>query len=434
MILTDRALNPFDKTVSTQEGLQFMKSRLEATGIPHEISVPLHGPDGLPVKVCSLQFPTLGIGVNGKGLDDDAALASVYGEACERFTTGANRPHTGASYINQHSFSIMEGKRLAGYVKSESPLNPQIIDKICQHIPHTPELLEKFKALDMCTHWIDGYSIVTDSVVKVPSKVVAFLAGSNGLAAGTCLEEAVIQAAFEVFERYAYWELMRGKREIPIIPVESFGWQVKEMHARMKELGYLATFRDFSMGGKIPVIGIIVECIREPEGRVSRRMIVLGSSLNRDVAALRCITEYFQGWNCHIIDTRPRRVIPYTEWMRRPELFDSTLQTFTGDLRVLDTFQGTSEGYCYTGLNSTGDYINDISHICEGMGWDCILIDHTKPEIGVPVVRAIIPGISNIVNLQYNLVGHHSLTDHYMIDLVRDLTQLDRWVEFARTF
>lgn len=433
MTFRNLPLNPYEKTHDLPTGLSIMKEGVLRSGMESKITMPLHGPPGLPIKVASLSFPDINLGVNGKGLSDDAALASMYGEAVERISTGTAREIGENRWITGLAGRIMEGRWLAGYEKTQGIPDRALISRLFDHIPHTPQNIEAVLSSDISHHWVDAVSIVTDTKVRVPIKLVTRLAGSNGLAAGATIEEATIQAVFEVFERFAIWSLMEGCTQFPLIPEEYFGTEVRTLCEGMRTTGQFPTFRDFSGPAGVPVIGMVVESPREPENTISRRMISFGSSVNLDIAASRCITEYYQGWNFHISDAR-KRALPYREWSRTLNLYDSTIQTFTGDLRVLDAFAARSSTFHNVPLESTQRHLSVIRDICNRNGWDCLVVDMTREHIGVPVVRAIIPGISNIVNLQYNMRGIPDVASVFIKEFVRELTIYDNWQRYAETF
>jgi ribosomal protein S12 methylthiotransferase accessory factor len=69
----------------------------------------------------------------------------------------------------------------------------------------------------MASHWVDGYSVMQDKTVKVPINFIAYINASNGMAAGNTIEEALIQASCEVFERYTQIQIIKPEKVVPTV-------------------------------------------------------------------------------------------------------------------------------------------------------------------------------------------------------------------------
>ena len=69
----------------------------------------------------------------------------------------------------------------------------------------------------MARNWVDGYSLTRRETVKVPINFVTYIHASNGIAAGNTMEEAMIQASCEIFERHAQIQTIKPERIAPNI-------------------------------------------------------------------------------------------------------------------------------------------------------------------------------------------------------------------------
>ena len=128
----------------------------------------------------------LKIGANGKGMTYELALASGLAELMERLQS-----RNGMKFW---------------YSTKNYP------DKAfeCEYLCH--DLLEKnihndfgrFEGSKLYQYRINYVNEITKKKVSVPNRLVNLLCGSNGLCAGNSKEEAIVQGALEIFERYVY--------------------------------------------------------------------------------------------------------------------------------------------------------------------------------------------------------------------------------------
>ena len=110
----------------------------------------------------------------------------------------------------------------------------------------------------MARHWVDGYSILQGKNIKVPINFIAYINASNGMAAGNTLEEAIIQATCEVFERHTQIQIIKPEQTIPTIDQNSLKNEyLKSMIKFYESNNVEIVLKDFSMGGRFPSIGAL---------------------------------------------------------------------------------------------------------------------------------------------------------------------------------
>lgn len=195
----------------------------------------------------------------------------------------------------------------------------------------------------------------------------------NGAAAGTCIEEAILQGVLETVERdaAAVWWYNR----IPCLSVDFFSLQLPyfdrlktEYHRR----GYKLWVLDLTHDLKIPVFAAV--CCSSARNRFS---IGFGCHLDPRLAVQRALSELNQ-----LFDPDGELRAP---WEMGPS--DSTHFLFPSGL--------TAAAFDFVPPKFK-DIRDDISYCIERLreaGMELIVADKTRPDIGLSVVHVIVPGL-----------------------------------------
>ncbi|MBW2639284.1 MAG: YcaO-like family protein [Deltaproteobacteria bacterium] len=160
---------------------------------------------------------------NGKGITPELAEASAYAELAERFSAGLFYPvfeervrfNIPALY-NEETNSFLNYEWMDGYVHAhqdeleESTLRIEDLLANERHLTDTD--IEHIKNSGMARHWVDGFSITREETIKVPVNFVTYIHASNGMAAGNTMEEAMIQASCEIFERHVQIQTIKPEK------------------------------------------------------------------------------------------------------------------------------------------------------------------------------------------------------------------------------
>jgi ribosomal protein S12 methylthiotransferase accessory factor len=197
----------------------------------------------------------------------------------------------------------------------------------------------------------------------------------NGVAAGTCLEEAVLQGLLELVERdaAAIWWYNRLAR--PAIDLDSFADPYFDaLRADYERLGWTAWVLDLTHDLGIPTCAALAH-----EPGADRFAIGFGCHLEPRLAVQRALTELNQlfdpadarraPWDHERLSNRAY-LYPHPDLPRVPA---QRLPRFSGaDLRA------------------------DIAHCqqrLEAAGLELVVVDKTRPDIGLPVAQVIVPGL-----------------------------------------
>ncbi|MCD6298444.1 MAG: YcaO-like family protein [Deltaproteobacteria bacterium] len=349
---------------------------------------------------------SLKIVCEGKGITRELAEASAYAELTERLSAGLYYPafeeqvrfHMPGIYSAETN-SFLNYEWMHGYVRAhqEELDNPLTIEELLKREKYLKrEDLEEIKNWEMASHWVDGYSLLRDETIKVPVKFLAYIHGSNGMAAGNTIEEAMIQASCEILERYGQINIVKPEKVIPTIEPDSVDLPlIHDMIDFYDGFNVGVTIKDLSFDGKLPVIGVLYTNHNLPSDSLEHMSLIAGASFNLEEALSRCFTEGMQGKKT-LSSPRPNLNKPVVP---RSQVTDYYMLMRCGvspkDISFLKegeitTFQRWSKKDIF-------EEIEGLKHISRELGTDCILLNHTHPILNFPVVRVVIPGISDFL-------------------------------------
>lgn len=209
---------------------------------------------------------------------------------------------------------------------------------------------------------------------------------TNGLASGNTLEEAVLHGLYELIERDATsiaTYRKEAKREILLRNGDSVP---AKLMAMVRKAGFDIRLKDITQDNGVYTIAAALDDRKGSELSLS---LGYGTHLNPEVAAVRAITEVAQGRVTEVFRQkqtgRPQRhnTLSYEELKRRyPVWFAPEEETICledlPDLStpyVLDDIEIVVKRLCSCGLNRV------------------LVKDLTRGDLGIPVVRVIVPGL-----------------------------------------
>lgn len=356
-----------------EETLKRAEERLPAAGVTRVADITQLDRIGIPVYSCIRPTAEMGaISVyNGKGATKLAAKVSAMMEGIERYSA---EMRDRKPLMRRYSELVKEGDA----IDPESLILPRGSDP-ARELP-----------------WIEGFDICNGDPVFVPAHAVfhplpremppLFRTNTNGLASGNTYEEAIFHALTEVIERDA-WSLVEATRNAGRsldIPAEGV---VSELARRFSEAGVELILKDITSDIGIPTVAAVADdvVLQDP----ALLTIGMGTHTEAVIAAIRALTEVAQSRLTQIHGAREDTT---TAEFRKKLGYERTKKMnrhwFSCDgaasLSTLPTF--TSE-----------DFLEDIRHIVRSLrrrGLDRVIaVDLTRPEIGIPVVRVIVPGL-----------------------------------------
>lgn len=336
----------------------------------------------------------------GKGATDLEARVSGLSEAVERYCG------------SRHGDELVVHDSMSGL--GRSALHPNAITlfhdrqyrdrdwwnshrMVCQMVP---------EPLDdrTVTEWTPVWSLVTAEHRLLPTQLLYFHcarqvtgkvyahADSNGNAAGSSPEDAITQGFLELVERdaIALWWYNRTRHQG--VRLSSFGdpW-VNDVVERYREINREIWVLDISSDLAIPVIAAIS---RRTDGPTEDIMLGFGAHFDPAVAVRRALTEHGQ-----LLSAVPRT---FPSSPTRRGAVDPHLLYWWNHATVADQpyllpnpAEPPSElpDYHY---NANHDLSNDVADICSlarRHGLDVLVLNQTRPDVEMPVVKVIVPGL-----------------------------------------
>ena len=349
---------------------------------------------------------SLRIVCEGKGINPELAEASAYAELIERFSAGLFYPvfeeqvrfHFPALY-NEETKRFLNYEWMGGYAHAhqdelENPL--RIEDLLANESNLTEKDLQDIKDSRMAKHWVDGFSIVRGQRVKVPINFAVYIHGSNGMAAGNTMEEAIIQASCEIFERYVQIRIVKPEKIVPTIDIGSVdNTLIKDMIEFYQRRNVHVIIKDLSLDGLFPTVGVLYTNNNLRPDRLEYRVLIPGASFNLDEGLTRCFTEGMQGRKS-LLTSRPqldRQVVHKS----RVDDFYLLMRCGISPKEISFLHQGEAKTYKSVKVKDLLSEIEEIKKICRLLDTDCVVLDHTHPVLGFPVVRVIMPRVSDFL-------------------------------------
>ncbi len=348
--------------------------------------VPIFRLNEAPVKArchrqaCQWAFPPTALNdppreVFGKGMSAEQSKASAMMEAVERYC-GQRFPH--------HQVLRACYEELGPHALSPSQFRFPAMPSKCENCGEAgwdcfPELPK------VSREWSWGYSLVRKKPVLVPDALVYYpyiseedhsfvYNDTGGLAAGNTIEEAILQGIAEVIERDAlYWAFNLGRlRNKPNLSFQGGANKYLQRFTRdhlPQEKIFTFRIENENLDLEVPTFAAFI-CYKT--GRNHVFFGGSGTSLDPETGLLRALTE---------LEQQKVRQKVFAEF--DPNQLVGSEQTSSGLLEEIPR-------------RSSGNIKKDIE-FCLGrlssQGVDVIAVDLTHPEIGIPVVRILIPGL-----------------------------------------
>ena len=225
-----------------------------------------------------------------------------------------------------------------------------------------------------------------DAPAKSQSAKNRFNADSNGCAAGNTLEEAILQGFLELVERdaYAIWWYNRLQRaEIDLDPLgDSY---VRDLRDQFAATGRGLWVLDVTSDIDIPVVMAVLHWKEEERERIE---FAAGAHFDLRVAVLRAVT----GLNQFLAVDRTTRPAA------APNVADGGAALpvpLRKNAYLLPHGKATARGARsskFAGLDRREQVLGCVK-LAKRLGLDFLVLDQTRPDVQVPVVRVIVPGL-----------------------------------------
>ncbi len=335
---------------------------------------------------------------SGKGASPEQAEASALCEAIER-VSGAF-----------HGDEIRRRARLEDFADGEA-IHPNEIQLFSdRQYDHAEEINARGARFNFVPQrfdpavemdWTPVWSMTRERHRYLPTSMLYFagpLEGgqiycgpdSNGCASGNTLEEAILQGFFELVERDAFACWWYNRVSLPVLDLDSFG---ESYFDRAREY-YRSFHRDLRMLDATSDLGIpvFVAVSRRTDKEAEDILYSAGAHFEPRIAAFRALCEL----NQYLVAVRDADAdgggYLYDDpeclwWWHNAKLAEQSY--LAPDRRIRRAAQD------YSAPNTT-DIRDDVEHcraLVEAKGMEFLVLDQTRPDIGMPVARTIVPGL-----------------------------------------
>ena len=247
--------------------------------------------------------------------------------------------------------------------------------------------------------WTEGWEMFRGCPVWVPACAVyypyypdgdyqLFRFHTNGIASGNTMEEAILHALFEDIERDA-WSICeyRDATRRDIV-VEDDGSLPAQLISKFADQGIEIHLKDLTSDIGIPTIGAAADDVRTKDPEMLT--IGVGTHLNPEIAAVRAITEVAQSRATHKhgakINAQLQKV---TQDMGYERIKQVNRMWFGRSPRTvkLEDMEDRSTPYVLDDIEVV------LGSLMEAGFQSVVAVDLTRPELNIPVVRMIVPGL-----------------------------------------
>jgi YcaO-like protein with predicted kinase domain len=253
--------------------------------------------------------------------------------------------------------------------------------------------------------WIEGFELRSARPMWVPQEAVTldcvlgkrtpvFDISSNGLASGNCETEAILHGLCEVIERdaEARWRQSGGQRRLMLDSVVDPG--CVELIERFTAAGVRVVVWDLTSDVGVPVIGCaILEDPDQPAWRALGMYQGFGCHPAPEIALARALTEAAQTRLTYIAGARddffPFDYERTTDRELLAQIWDELAHTPYEPVLFdeLPALASAARG------GDLGDDLVAVMDLLAAAGSEQVIaVDLSHPDLGVPVVKVIVPG------------------------------------------
>lgn len=367
--------------------------------VPHVWSVHIRDRD------CPLCF------TNGKGASKKAALASALGEYFERLST------------NYFFADFWLGKSIASGdfvhypnekwfpLPQDDTLPEGILDSRLKKFYDPEQELRASDLIDLQSGNSDRgicalpFTRQSDQhTVFIPMNIIGNLYVSNGMSAGNTANEARVQGLSEVFERYIKNRIIAESISLPAIPDKVLNRypSVVEAISRLEEEGFPILSYDASLGGKYPVICVVL--FNPTNGTC---FASFGAHPDFSVALERTVTELLQGRSLKDLDVFTSPTFDDEEVAEHANLETHFIDS--SGLISWDMFKDKADypfvDWSFTG--TTEEEFATLMAIFSADGQEVYIADYQ--HLDVYSCRIIAPGMSDIYPVEDLLLANNNM-------------------------
>jgi YcaO-like protein with predicted kinase domain len=372
------------RALALEETVERVRALMPSLGITRVANITGLDAIGIPVvTVCRPNARSISVS-QGKGLTLTAAKASGLMESLESYHAEHPRlPLLRESYAE---------RRATSEVVDPTGLPRSSASSFHEHLRTL--WVEGQDLLGERRVWVPFELVHTDFTLPLPAGSGSFLMSSNGLSSGNHLLEAVSHGICEVVERDAttLWSCSteEAKRETRIDLATVDDPDCLEVLDKYERAGVAVAAWETTTDVGIPAFLCTIAERSPSRLRPLPPMSGMGCHPARGVALLRALTEAAQGRLTMIAGSRDG-------YIRYTERLDADLTRRT---QATMRAEGRRRSFADVPTREAESFDADVAWEVErlraaGLG-QAVVVDLTRPDIRIPVVRVIIPGLESM--------------------------------------
>jgi bacteriocin biosynthesis cyclodehydratase domain-containing protein len=238
------------------------------------------------------------------------------------------------------------------------------------------------------TEWSPVWSLRDKRFKHLPTGLLYFFYGgfhtdSNGCAAGNTREEAIVQGFLELVERdaYAIWWYNRLQRaELDLSQFDDS--YVRDLQTQFADAGRRLWVLDVTSDLGIPTYVSVMHWMQNGHENIE---FGSGAHFDRRIALLRSLTELTQFMSIGMMGGGSGEK-PSLDGINPLRLEDHPF-LLPSENPILPPAPGLEVH------DNTRDQVNACVEIATRAGYDFLVLDQTRPDVEVPVVRVLVPGL-----------------------------------------
>jgi ribosomal protein S12 methylthiotransferase accessory factor len=330
--------------------------------------------------------------------------------------TLANSAGKGTTTISAKVSAAMEGIELHHAENLRLPVWEASFDEVTQQRPHIrqehlPLRRGSLFRPDQLLRWVDAFDLIGQQETAVPEALVSMRhprcashgitsvqMGSNGLASGNELLEAICHGLYEVIERDAVTLTALGDGRQPRLRdrrIDAAAIEYEEVRRMLRDLAdrdiSVALF-DITTDINVPAyVALLIDVAHRGQGIMKGH----GCHLDPEIAMVRAITEAVQSRTVYIAGSRDDMSAGDFARMRRGDKDEAARRYHASGIvgdQLTNRLVGTATSLC-----PSSSFHEDLTHLVDQIRKanlpQVLVADLTDSDMGIPVVRVIVPGL-----------------------------------------
>jgi ribosomal protein S12 methylthiotransferase accessory factor len=331
---------------------------------------------------------------SGKGFTDVQARASALGEALERYSASAHgdEPRVRSTLRAMRERGAIDPRDVMLFSDTQYAARIGAARQAAVH-DRVPDPIDEDTVFD----WSPVWSLTEQRVQYLPTGFlylghrtpglgVHCHADSNGCAAGNTREEALVQGLCELVERDAtgiWWYNRIRRPAIDIDDLDGPDWDATRAFYRKE--GREVWLLDLTNDVRVPTV---VAVSRFPDREEEEILVGLGAHLDVRMAAMRAVSEMNQMFSAlDVFRSGTGLNAALVSW-----LSDATIANQPYLAPAADAPRRRSDFDDMSGADIVDD-IHALRRAVEARGMTVLACDQTRADVGLPVVKAVVPGL-----------------------------------------